>query len=171
MILQYEPHMLDKIISGGQYGADLGGLKAAKIFGIKTGGMAPSGWRTCRGPNPSLKDYNLVEHPDSTFTGRTVSNVINSDGTIVFASNTHSPGTVLTIKTCRHFSNRPCLIITDKSDISPEEIASWVWANNIRCLNIAGNRDHQGDYHEQMAIKHLSQVLPILQMTESIEDK
>lgn len=166
MILQYEPHLLKSIISGGQYGADLGGLKAAKIFGIKTGGMAPLGWRTCRGPNPSLKEFNLVEHHNSTFSGRTISNVINSDGTIIFASNVNSPGTVLTIKTCNS-TNRPCLIITDKSDTSPEEIASWIWSNNIRCLNVAGNRDHQGDYHEQMAIKHLSRVLQILQMTES----
>jgi len=169
MILQYEPHMLTKIISGGQYGADLGGLKAAKLFHIKTGGMAPKGWRTCREPNPTLKDYNLVEHHESTFAGRTINNVINSDGTIIFASNTRSPGTVLTIKTCHSFS-RPCFVVTDSFE-SPEEIPSeitnWIWSNNIRCLNVAGNRDYQGDYHEQMAIKYLSLAIPLLQMTES----
>ena len=170
MLLQYEPHMLDQIISGGQYGADLGGLKAAEIFGIKTGGMAPKGWLTCRGPNPTLKHFNLVEHHNSTFTGRTVSNVINSDGTIIFASNTRSPGTVLTIKTCYH-SDRPYLVVTDKLDISPEKIVSWIWSNNIRCLNVAGNRDFDGDYHEQLTIRYLSQVIPLLQMTESFEDK
>jgi hypothetical protein len=165
--------MLDKIISGGQYGADLGGLKAAKLFHIKTGGMAPKGWRTCRGPNPTLKDYNLVEHHDSTFACRTISNVINSDGTVIFASNTRSPGTVLTIKTC-HSSGRPCLVISNKLESSkkiPEKIADWVRVNNIRCLNVAGNRDYQGDYHEQMAIKYLSLAIPLLQMTESFDDK
>jgi hypothetical protein len=34
------------IISGGQTGADQGGLFAAEILKIKTGGYAPKGYRT-----------------------------------------------------------------------------------------------------------------------------
>ena len=35
-----------KIISGGQTGADMGGLLAAKDLGIRTGGWMPKGWLT-----------------------------------------------------------------------------------------------------------------------------
>ena len=37
-------HMLRKVISGGQTGADRAGLQAAKSSGIKTGGYMPKGF-------------------------------------------------------------------------------------------------------------------------------
>lgn len=37
-----------KIISGGQTGADMGGLEAAREYGFPTGGYAPKGWMTER---------------------------------------------------------------------------------------------------------------------------
>lgn len=40
------------IISGGQTGADQGGLDAGKALGLKTGGLMPKGWRTEAGPRP-----------------------------------------------------------------------------------------------------------------------
>lgn len=55
--------MLTKIISGGQTGADEGGLEGARLLGIPTGGTAPKGYRTENGPNLTLRDtYGLVEH-------------------------------------------------------------------------------------------------------------
>jgi hypothetical protein len=36
--------MLEKVVSGGQTGADQGGLRAARLAGIPTGGWAPKGW-------------------------------------------------------------------------------------------------------------------------------
>jgi hypothetical protein len=51
-----------KIISGGQTGADLGGLRAAKKFGLETGGHAPKGWLTEIGPAPWLAEaFGLTE--------------------------------------------------------------------------------------------------------------
>jgi hypothetical protein len=38
------PIRAEKVISGGQTGADQGGLRAAKAAGIPTGGWAPRGW-------------------------------------------------------------------------------------------------------------------------------
>jgi hypothetical protein len=38
--------MLERVISGGQTGADQGGLRAARACGIPTGGWAPRGWLT-----------------------------------------------------------------------------------------------------------------------------
>jgi hypothetical protein len=42
--------MLELVISGGQTGADQGGLRATRACGIPTGGWAPRGWLTEAGP-------------------------------------------------------------------------------------------------------------------------
>ena len=54
--------LLLKIISGGQTGADTGGLIAAQKAGIRTGGCAPKGFITEDGSNPELGSvYGLYE--------------------------------------------------------------------------------------------------------------
>ena len=45
---------LTKIISGGQTGADMGALLAARDLGMESGGVAPKGWRTEDGPQETL---------------------------------------------------------------------------------------------------------------------
>jgi hypothetical protein len=54
--------MIEKLISGGQTGADRAGLEAAKALGIATGGTAPKGWRIenpdgTSGSDPSLAEF------------------------------------------------------------------------------------------------------------------
>ncbi len=46
--------MIECCISGGQSGADFGGLLAAKRCGIPTGGKIPKGFLTENGPKPEL---------------------------------------------------------------------------------------------------------------------
>lgn len=41
--------MIEKVISGGQTGADVGGVLAARLHHIKTGGWMPKGWKTLNG--------------------------------------------------------------------------------------------------------------------------
>ncbi len=49
-----------RVISGGQIGADIGGLSAAKSLGLHTGGYAPVNFSTMKGPMLSLsKEYGL----------------------------------------------------------------------------------------------------------------
>lgn len=129
---------LEKIISGGQTGADRAGLEAAKFLGIPTGGTAPKGWRICledgsNGSDPSLADFGLVEHTSHEYRPRTIANVKNSDGTVWFGF-ADSPGGILTINTAVK-SNKPFVI-----NPSPEELRSWIAKNNIKILNVAGNR-------------------------------
>jgi len=72
-----------RVISGGQIGADQAGLSAAKACGIRTGGSAPLGWLTSRGPQKKLlRRYGLKEHYQKGYKARTWANVKNSDGTI-----------------------------------------------------------------------------------------
>jgi hypothetical protein len=56
--------MLERVITGGQTGADQGGLRAARACGITTGGWAPRGWLTKAGPAPWLAEWGLVECPE-----------------------------------------------------------------------------------------------------------
>lgn len=46
--------MIEKIVSGGQTGADQGGLEAAEELGIPTGGWAPAGYYTEQGKHKTL---------------------------------------------------------------------------------------------------------------------
>jgi hypothetical protein len=89
---------LKKVISGGQVGADLGGLAAAKSLCIPTGGFAPQGYRTANGVNLELRDiFGLIECPTSDYKSRTYLNVLNSDATLRFAGDFDSPGEKCTL--------------------------------------------------------------------------
>ena len=52
---------LEKVICGGQTGADQARLRAARAAGIPTGGFAPNGRLTEDGPAPGLAEYGLTE--------------------------------------------------------------------------------------------------------------
>lgn len=129
--------MVVKIISGGQTGADQGGLLAGRILGLTTGGTAPPGFWTDDGCNLDLKSvFGLVESaPDPrTYPIRTLRNVQDSDGTLLVGI-TSSPGTRLTMRYCRQFG-KPYV-----ENPSPNELRLWVEENSVSVLNVAGNRE------------------------------
>lgn len=91
------------VISGGQTGVDLAGLRAAQCLGFRTGGWAPLGYKTALGPKPQLeKIFKLKEHGGG-YASRTRKNVDASSVTIIVAANPDSAGTKLTIDTCIEF--------------------------------------------------------------------
>lgn len=126
--------MVKKIISGGQTGADQGGLAAARELGIETGGTAPLGWKTEDGPEPALAGYGLVESKEANYSARTVMNVKDSDGTVIFSTSLGSTGTKLTIHWTEQLK-RPYIL-----NPTPEQLREWADENNIQTLNVAGNR-------------------------------
>lgn len=88
------------VISGGQTGADIAGLRAAKAAGIPTGGAMPKGYLTEVGPAPHLKDeYGLVELETSDYPSRTRWNMERADACIWFGD-PHSRGGRLTLRLC-----------------------------------------------------------------------
>src|SRR3990167_9773333 len=99
---------IERIISGGQSGADQGGLLAGLYLSIPTGGWAPRGWRTENGPAPWLADYGVREWSTSDYVGRTRANVEWADGTVIFGR--RSPGSNRTEEIARQLG-RPCLWI------------------------------------------------------------
>ena len=135
--MTYRP---DKIISGGQTGADIGGLIGAKSVGIATGGYAPRGYKTEAGPqSETLQALGLVALPSPNYTHRTKQNVFSSDATLILAADIASDGTRLTIEYCKEFG-KPCLVI-DPSEECLESIRVFLDIHQPRILNIAGNRE------------------------------
>ena len=136
--------MVLKVISGGQTGADLGGLKAAKKLGILIGGEAPKGFKTELGCNLELQTiYGLKESPSEDYGIRTIVNIRSSDATLIFSSNAKSPGTKLTIKHCEKLY-KPYIIIDPNLETATELTKIFLEKQCVRfrkkiILNVAGN--------------------------------
>lgn len=97
---------LEKIISGGQCGADRAGLDAAKQLGLQTGGFAPKGFRTEEGAAPELAElYGIQETATTGYVQRTIANVDAADATVAFmmvANPSMGNGTRKTVGYCLH---------------------------------------------------------------------
>lgn len=132
--------MIRKIISGGQTGADQGGLEAAEALGLETGGKMPRGFRTEKGPNPALaKKFGLAELASDEYPPRTRYNVFDSDGTVLFG-NVNEPGTRMTRQLCKK-SDKPYLVIETFDDYSYRLFGTFLDMYEIEVLNVAGNRE------------------------------
>lgn len=135
--------MIERVISGGQTGADQAGWRAAKRFGIPTGGWMPKNFRTEDGLHSEFaKLYGAKEHSSPAYVGRTIANIQQADTTILFGS-TVTPGSRLVI---RHATNtkHPVLCIRSRQSTSEvyalaEEIRLEI--RHVRSLNVAGNRE------------------------------
>ena len=143
---------LEKVISGGQTGADRGALDAALEAGFPAGGYCPEGRKAEDGMIDAR--YPLVEYGKG-YAPRTRKNVEMSDGTIVFYDTVLSGGTLLTINRCNK-AGKPFRLI-DISLLSygrplmldgntTEELATGLILDFIRThravvLNVAGPRE------------------------------
>jgi hypothetical protein len=87
---------LEKIVSGGQTGADRAALDVAIELGIPHGGWIPKGRKTERGPLPAK--YKLKEVLTADCPKRTERNVIDSDGTLIISHGGLSGGSDFTRK-------------------------------------------------------------------------
>lgn len=132
--------MIEKIISGGQTGADIAGLRAAKRLGIPTGGWMPKNCMTLAGPKPDWAyEFNMDVHPGG-YKDRTWENVQDSDGTIRFAAVFESPGERCTMNAIKALG-KPWLDVNVVHNGAGADIPSWLDHYNIRILNIAGNSE------------------------------
>ncbi|CAB9496551.1 expressed unknown protein [Seminavis robusta] len=146
-----------KIISGGQTGADLAALIAAKAVGLETGGTASEGFQTEMGANVDLRRvYGLTA--EGSYKARTKKNVDDADATIVLLVHEGKGGAAKTIGwasnqrwECQlhsklHGGYRPVMVL--KADDLEEEhleesamkIVQFVRLTGTRVLNVAGHR-------------------------------
>lgn len=151
--------IVTKIISGGQTGVDTIGLQVAKELGIETGGTAPKGFLRERGvDSEDISSYGLTEitseqQADYTkrkgkrdpYTGRTELNVRNSDGTVYFYTSSDSAGYTATKRSADEWG-KPFL-----ANPTAKELADWIAKNNIKVLNVAGNRGSKLSNPEEVA--------------------
>lgn len=140
-----------KIISGGQTGADRGGLDAAIEQGVPHGGWCPKGRRAEDGEIPSK--YRLVETRSKNYVRRTEQNVIDSHATVVFAYGKPTGGSKKTLELASEHQ-RPCLSL-DLNESDDEKLArqilGWMSGGGIQMpemgmppnpvLNVAGSRE------------------------------
>jgi hypothetical protein len=131
-----------KIISGGQSGADIGGLRAAKDRGIETGGCAAKGFMTENGVCTDLKTiYGLIDKKYD-YVARTKENVRNADITLIFADDIKSAGTRLTIESCRSEKKpywiNPAAYVVANVIIQMSRILT---PDVVFVINVAGNRE------------------------------
>jgi len=126
---------LQKIISGGQTGADQGALEAARELGIQTGGWASRGYKTENGPAVGiLQRFGLKEHSSSYYPDRTDMNVRMSDATVWFGK-FNTAGYRCTKKAaCKH--NKPFI-----ENPTEEHLIPFLEKYNVATLNVAGNRE------------------------------
>lgn len=135
--------MISKLVSGGQVGVDRTALQVARELEIPTGGWAPRGWRTDEGSDPTLAEYGLQEHVLGAYPARTWANVRDSDGTLIFGWE-FSPGCRLTRQACEAL-RKPFLTVTWPVGTLPcrDYVRNWITQNEIRVLNVAGNRERK----------------------------
>ena len=154
-------HRPGMIITGGQTGADYGGLLAAKSLGIPTGGFAPKGFRTETGPRSSLAtDFGLVETESSDYAERTRNNIEAADVVLIIASDMESRGTALTDRLANRM-RRPVAYIHLVNPIPKQDfvrIRQWLDHYKPGVLMIAGNRESVSPGIEQKTVKFLREV-------------
>lgn len=157
---------LFRVISGGQTGADRGGIEAAFELGVETGGHAPKDYRTSRGNDATLAKLGLVQDMSYGYPPRTRLNVRNSDGTVIIGTNMQSPGSVLTHSLCVK-NQKHCRQICVSEQYTNAELmeealalANWIRKKKITVLNVAGNRDQFASYlHQHMTFKLIQAAL------------
>lgn len=130
-----------QIISGGQTGADEGGLRAAKALGIPTGGVMAKFFEREDGYREDIaKEFGLLACAIDGYVARTRANVILADGTLVFGNRALS-GSALTIRACEAF-NKPYFYQPWPTGVlMVHAFRQWLKVNNVKVLNVAGNRE------------------------------
>lgn len=159
---------IEKIISGGQTGADLGGLKFAELYDIETGGSMPKGFINHNGRNPDFsKRFNMTEMETDKYSPRTGMNVTNSDGTLRIAKNWDSAGELCTLKFIKKYDKPFFDVKLPKKGMSKKEIKTllntqikdfleWLIAHDIKILNVAGNSEKTAPGIEKWTQKFLA---------------
>jgi len=136
-------HLITKIVSGGQTGVDRGALDAALKIGFACGGWCPDGRKAEDGVIPTI--YPLEPLPGAGYSGRTLRNVIDSDGTAILHFGLLTGGSHLTAACCRKADKPYVLIDCDQHtrERSAELVAAFADEHRVSVLNIAGPRESQ----------------------------
>lgn len=130
--------LIERIISGGQTGADRAGLDAAIACSIPHGGWCPRGRRSEDGTIPEC--YQLQETASAGYLVRTERNVKESDGTVIITMSPLSGGSKRTAEFAAKHGKPWLHLLIDQSRVAHAavELRWFIRANCIRTLNVAG---------------------------------
>jgi hypothetical protein len=131
-----------RIVSGGQTGADRGGLDAAIELGIPYGGWCPKGRKAEDGVIPAI--YKLKETTSGDYWVRTEQNVMNADATVIFTRGPLDGGSLLTAKYAGVYLK--VYLHVDLSAASHDQAVAMLvsWLKELGpgiALNVAGQRE------------------------------
>lgn len=133
--------VLEKIVSGGQTGADRAALDVAMSLKLATGGWVPQGRRAEDGKIPA-RYGRLVETDTDGYENRTALNVRDSDATLIFSFGEPTGGTALTLKLAISSGKPHFAVDLAASSVqqAAERVRDWLAESHIRVLNVAGPR-------------------------------
>lgn len=136
--------VLKLVLSGGQNGADLGGVRAAKKLGIPYDMLLPKGFKTLDGPKPEyVQLYNATEDDSADYPPRTRKNVMRADITLRFASDFNSTGEKCTLTAIKKYNKEYFDINRNKPE--PVRNIAFDLINRYKegglVINIAGNSE------------------------------
>jgi hypothetical protein len=151
--------MIERVISGGQTGADQAGWRAARAVGIATGGWMPKGYLTEDGPRPEFAElYGAQEHTSPRYPFRTEANVWDAHVTLWFGDPA-SPGGRATSRVAagfgRHFvviGEHPPYWLSLHMNIHQE------W----KVVNVAGNRESKAPGIGAWVERYLTEVFRLI---------
>jgi len=130
--------MVEKIVSGGQTGADRAALDWAIENNIPHSGFCPKGRIAEDGFIDSK--YNLTETRTINYSERTELNVVNSDGTVVFSTKgVLSGGTKDTVNYAKKLK-KPILLLRSNMEEASRMLKDFLIKHKIGVLNVAGPR-------------------------------
>ena len=134
---------IEKIVSGGQTGADRAALDVAIELGLPHGGWIPAGRLAEDGRIPGC--YNLQETPSADPAQRTEWNIRDSDATLIISNGQLMGGSQLTHELAMQYG-KPCLHV-DLAEVAVEnavyEITEWLHSTQCKVLNVAGPRSSE----------------------------
>ncbi len=132
--------LFERIVSGGQSGADRAALDFAIEHGIAHGGWCPRG-RKCE--DGIIADcYKLNETPSTDYPQRTDWNVRDSDATVVFSiAPMLTGGSKKTVGLARKHGKPVLHLSRAAGPAAPEqELIRFIQEHKIKVLNVAGPR-------------------------------
>ena len=137
--------MIEKIVSGGQTGADRAALDVAIRHGFSHGGWCPKGRIALDGALGG--QYQLRETPSADYLQRTEWNVRDSDATVVFTFAAKVTGGSRKTLAFAQAHGKPCLHLPLRDVRDYEDpvlkLQRFVEQHGVRVLNIAGSRENK----------------------------
>ncbi|MEM8954923.1 MAG: putative molybdenum carrier protein [Verrucomicrobiota bacterium] len=130
---------IDKIVSGGQTGADRAALDWAIAHDVAHEGWCPKGRKAEDGK--IAKKYLLQETPEEEYEVRTEKNVQESDATVIMTIGAELKDGSLATRKFSQQHGKPCLHLSrDVSRAPGEELKAFVERHETKILNVAGPR-------------------------------